>query len=561
MDEQKLENSSSTVSPPPKRKRGRPPKNKTTQTSTTVTEKKSYEVESRPTELLVKEKPKENIKYASRTRMLDFESVKNLFLQNVSKTTSRSFTQYTKSLVKQYLQNPQTNKDRLRGLSQYLFRASTLYRKIILYYACMPLYNYYVTEKIDLTKTYNVNKSAKNYANIIQKLQQINFKHEFSQMIALAILNGAYFGFVYDTGDGVFFHTLDPQYCKIKGKDLVGNWIISFDMTYFSQGSNSEFVEGIDGDTSGCWDDVFVQAWNEYQADKQNKRYAVLPTEKTMCLLSSLDDEFDLCLPFFMGIFLLLMDCEDYADIMADKTALENYKLLVSKIPSIDGDNVDDFKLSLEVTEYFQDMIEDILPSNVGAVRSPMDLEVVNFEKSNTTSDTDMLTKSIENVFNNCGASQLVVAGGSSTNSIGLKQAIANDSSLTFTWVARLEHNFNYWLSQNGYDGYTFKIHEQTWYNREDYINQFKDSSTLGNNPMLYLTALGQTPYEVECGLRMSMQSGIRDLLVPLKTTYTDSANNGSDTGGAPTKDDGDLSSEGIASRDGAKAEGTKANG
>lgn len=560
MDEQKIENSSSTVSPP-KRKRGRPPKNKTN--TEAKTEKKLYELESRPTEVLAKEKNDKNpnITYASRPRMTTYEEVKQLFLQNVSKSTSRSFTQYTKSLVKQYLQNPQTNADRLRGLSQYLFRASTLYRKIILYYACMPLYNYYVIEKIDLTKTYNASKSMKNYNNIIQKLQQVNFKHEFAQMIALAILNGAYYGFVYDTGDGLFFHTLDPQYCKIKGKDGYGNWIISFDMSYFSQGSNSEFVEGTDdGDTSGCWDDVFVEAWKEYQADKQNKRYAILPTERTMCLLASLDDEFDLCLPFFMGIFLLLMDCEDYADIMADKTALENYKLLVSKIPLVDGDNVDDFKISLEVTEAFQDMLEAILPSNVGAVRSPMDLDTITFEKSNTTSDTDMLSKSIENVFNNCGASQLVVAGGSSTNSIGLKQAIANDASLAFIWVARLEHNFNYWLSQNGYDGYAFRFHQETWYNREDYVNLMKESATLGNNPLLYLTSLGQTPYEVECGLRMTMQSGIRDLLVPLKTTYTDSSNNGSDTGGAPTKSDGDISDAGLATRDGDKNSGTQAN-
>lgn len=187
---------------------------------------------------------------------------------------------------------------------------------------------------------------------------------------------------------------------------MAGNWVIAFDMSYFSQGSNSEFVEGVDGDTTGCWDQLFIDAWNEYQSDKQNKRYFYIPTERTICLLAGLDDEFDLCLPFFLGIFLLLMDCEDYADIMADKTALENYKLLVSKIPLMDGDKaaVDDFKLSLEMTEVFQNMIDEILPENVGAVRSPMDLDVVDFEKSNTTSDTDMLSKSIENVFNNCGA-------------------------------------------------------------------------------------------------------------------------------------------------------------
>lgn len=94
----------------------------------------------------------------------------------------------------------------------------TLYRKIILYYACMPTYNYYLTEKIDLTKTYNASKSMKNYNAVIQKMQQINFKSEFAQMIALAILNGAYYGFVYDNDDGLFFHSLDPQYCKNQRK-------------------------------------------------------------------------------------------------------------------------------------------------------------------------------------------------------------------------------------------------------------------------------------------------------------------------------------------------------
>ena len=115
-------------------------------------------------------------------------------------------------------------------------------------------------------------------------------------------------------------------------------------------------------------------------------------------------------------------------------------------------------------------------------------------------------------------------------------------------------------MSQNGYDGYILQFHRQTWYNREDYIKEIKESATLGNNPLLYLTALGQTPYEVECGLRMSMSNGIRDLLVPLKSSFTDKSNT-SDTGGRPTVDDTELSPEGVSSRENDKAEKTKANG
>jgi hypothetical protein len=562
--EDETETSKQTSSTPSKKKRGRPPKNKTQSesSSTSNSTKKSYEIESRPTEQLIKdEKNNSKVNYSSRTRMLKFEQVKELLLQNVEKSTTKSLTQFTKSLTKTYLQNPYNYKDKIRELSRYLYRASTLYKKIILYYACMPLYNYYVIEQIDLTKTYNTTKSMKSYYQIIQKLQQIDFKNQFAQMIALAILNGAYYGFVYDTGDGLFFHSLDSDYCKVKGKNEAGQWLVAFDMSYFSQGYNSEFVEGVDGDTTGCWDQTFIDAWQAYNQDKSKNRWAILPSDRTMCLVADNDSDFDLCLPFLTGIFSLIMDCDDFSNIMADKTALENYKLLVSQIPLMDGENVDDFKISLELAKEFQSMIDDILPENIGAVYSPMTMDTISFERSNTTSDTDMLATSIRNVFDNCGAAQLVVSGGSSTNSVGLKQSIANDSSLTFTWVTRLESNFNYWLSQNGYDGYIFKFHRQTWYNREDYIKEMKESATLGNNPLLYLTSLDQTPYEVECGLRQSMGSSIRDYLVPLKTTYTDQSNGTTDEGGAPAKDDGEIADSTIDTRDKNKNEGTKANG
>ena len=45
-------------------------------------------------------------------------------------------------------------------------------------------------------------------------------------------------------------------------------------------------------------------------------------------------------------------------------------------------------------------------------------------------------------------------------------------------------------------------------------------------------------------------------MMIPLQSTY----NGASGEAGAPEKDDGELSPEGIATRDGNKNEGTKAN-
>jgi len=53
----------------------------------------------------------------------------------------------------------------------------------------------------------------------------------------------------------MFLHMLPLEYCRIQGKTEAGTWVIAFDLTYFSIGQNIIFVEGINGDTSGCWDE------------------------------------------------------------------------------------------------------------------------------------------------------------------------------------------------------------------------------------------------------------------------------------------------------------------
>ena len=566
--------SEENITEQPKRKRGRPPKNKSdsnqkANNSSSTKEKKSYEREVRPTEFLFSEKKRKNEHIiVPRKRALSFEEAQKILLQNAKRNSSnRSFTKYTKALVRDYLLNPFQYKTQIRGLSQYLFRSNTLYKKIILYYACMPMYNYNVVEKIDLTKAYNPTKAMKSYQNVIQRLFEINLRDSFAQMVALALINGAYFGFVYDEGSGgMYFHNLDPDYCKIVGRDKrTGKIIIAYDMSWFAKGNNSEFVDGIDGDMTGCWDPLFQTAWQEYNNDKQNKRWFIIPPERSMCIPAGLDDEYDILLPFFLGIFTQLMSVDELEDAISDKTELENYKLLVGQIPLIkNSDVVDDYAVSPELVEEFTDGVNEVVPNLVTSVASPLEYKTISFENSNSTKDVDMLNQSIQNVFNQAGATQLVVAGGSSTNSIGLRQNILNDASLAFDWVSRIELEFNYVINQLIDENYTMKIHRETWYTMEEYLAQKEKEMSFGGDPMEYFTANNKTPYEVWCGLTMAKNLtineglNIRDLMIVPDTSFTKS--NSDDDGGRPQKSDDDLSGSGIATRDGNKNEGTKAN-
>lgn len=492
-----------------------------------------------------------------RAQKIAFAKIEELLQRNVSKNVTKSFTQYTKELLRTYINSPVNNQDTLREISRFLCRHSMLYQKILMYYASMPLFYYNIVQINDLTKDITPDKALKSYQNMLKDFETLRFKKENYVALFSALRDGFYVGYMYDSdADGKFFMGLDVQYCRIAGKNKEGEFTVYFNAQYFDKGSNKDFIYGVNEDGIGVWDDVFIEGYENYKANGKDFMWFKLPTEKTMCLITCPEDEFYAPLPFFLPLFDLILANLDLNALVDSRNELENYILLVSKIPMLKNtENVDDFAVSLELAQQMQRLIDSAVPDLVGTAYSPMEIEKLTFERSNTTETQDALAESIQNIFNNAGASQLVVAGGSSTNSIGLKHAIANDMSTCWTWVDRLESWYNYYIKVK-YGDFRLQIHKVTWYNQEEYVSQQKDSATLGGSAMDYLTAKGDTPYIAYQKLYWENAMGIKDLMRPLSSSYTQTNNDGK-----PQKSEEDIQSEEtIKTRDLDKNDGTKAN-
>jgi len=492
-------------------------------------------------------------------RKANFAKIKELIVQNVRKSQSKSFTKYTKELIKTYRQNPYSYIDSIREVSIYLSRTSMIYKKILAYFSQMPLFYYNLIYKSDFTKGIDYNKFIKNYQDVSLKLQQINMQKEFSTVIATALRDGVYYGFVYDgEGDGFFLFPLDPAYCKISAISGDGEYIIAFNAQFFDQGNNKEYLYGIDENSDGTWDKVFIDGYEQYKANGRDFMWFNLPVERSICLLA--DEDTDMPLPYFLPVFTSLLDLLDLEEILASKTELENYVLLLSKIPLISGsDEPDDFAVSLEVVEMMQDLIDAAVPDLVGTAYSPCELEPIYFKQNNNAEDTDKLAQSMSNLFSNLGISELVVSGGSSNNAVGLKHSIQNDESFALKYVNRLNGWMNQYIKLNYSQEFVFKFHRITYFSQDEYVNQKKDAAALGLPVATdYATAMGQTPYEMMCATFMENALGIKDgLWKPLQSTFTQSGN---EEAGAPEKKETDLSPEGAATRDKGKNETTKAN-
>lgn len=488
---------------------------------------------------------------------LTYSQLNSLIQRNVSTSVNRVYSQYAKATIMGYLQSPAANIDNIRSVSQFLARSSTLYDKILRYYSTSPYFYYNLIQTNTLWKDIDKKKATKSFDKIAKRVHGFDLKKCFQNAIYQTVRDGMYVGYVYGNENHTFMMPLDIKYCRIWGKNAAGQWVVYFDASYFS-GNNRIYVEGIDGSGENVWDDVFVEGYRAYLEDRRNRRWFMLPPEKCFCMIAGSDDQFDVPLPLFVGLFISLLDLSDLEQIIASKDELENYKLLITKIPFIkNSEEVDDFAVTLNLIQSMQQALDESVPSLVGTGLLPIedDLQVINFDHSDVATSTDRLSQSVSNLFNNAGISQLVVAGGSSTNSVGLKFAIRNDMSNIWIYVNRIESWLNYYIEENISTNYILSIHHIDWYNVEDYISLKKDELSFGGSLLSYLTALGKTPYEAFNEIMFDDAIGIKDMMKPLATSYTTTDKAGDKNQGRSEGDDSDLSEEGIDTRDAGKNE------
>jgi hypothetical protein len=95
------------------------------------------------------------------------------------------------------------------------------------------------------------------------------------------------------------------------------------------------------------------------------------------------------------------------------------------------------------------------------------------------------------------------------------------------------------------------KFIEVTQYDKKDRINTIKEAASSGLPvKQEWMTLLGYDPLEAMANdwLETKLGLSVTKWITPVKTSYTQS--DGSNSAGAPTKKDGDLTDDGEASRD-----------
>ena len=469
-----------------------------------------------------------------------------LKIVDLTSNTTKTWTVFNKDNLRSYLQNPysSSSQNSLRNLSKFLYTLSFPLRRIINYFASLPDFSAYkVNLDFSLVEENDEETLLQDYEDTCRFIRKMNLEMNMFKLLVIAWREGIVYFQPYQDNDGtMLLMPLDSQYCKVSSVGYNNLLHVAFDFSFFN-GQNSFYLD--------VWDPEYKKKYSSYQNDS-TLRWQELDTARAFKIDLS---DVDLIVSPFASLFEALIDLVDLQALMNVKDSLDIYKLLVMKIPLLNSKSPDDLALSLSLAKKFYNVALETLPPEIGLILSPgMDVDSVSFDK-NATTDTNAISDAYQNIMEETGISQIFDSS-RLTGSTSVKMSMLSDTLMATKGILPQVTAFVNERIQMEYPNSVayIKFIEVTTYTKEDRIKTLKDASALGLPvKMEYLTLLGYDPLESMASdwLENKLGLAIDKFIHPLVSSYTQSGD--SDTGGAPTKDDGELTDEGESTKDSGK--------
>ena len=477
------------------------------------------------------------------------ENLKNVLqLFSPEKIPTRTVSTYTRESLRTYLRNPATdsNNSSLRKLSAYLYTVSHVYRRMVNFKAhqinCKVWSAYPIVSMVDENDEESI---LREYERVVNIVTNMHMETQIYKMMLQFWKNGVVYGYVYGDpeGEGSFYiHLLDPDRCKIScasyDQGVLG---FLFDMSYFQ--GNEDQLE--------YYDKEFTTLYKQFQKD--NIRWKQLPIERTICLKSDLDN-LDYAIPPLSGLLESIISLTDLQAAQDEVNALENYKMVWGKLNTISGSKmVNDFEIDLDLAIEFMNKVNSALPDNVGYALSPLELDTIEF-KSNDASDTNVLSKAYLNLIESNGS--IIMNSNKITNSASFKLALLAECEDAMALVTQLNAWLKFYLKYNhNVETIVAEYSDVSPYFIDDEIEKVTKLGGLGLPVKTELAALAKANPQKSFGMdfleRQLLGLGTTRWINPLVSSNTQSGAN--TDGGAPTKEDGELTDEGEDTRDNGK--------
>ena len=448
------------------------------------------------------------------------------------------FGKYKKDDIARYLRHPVRFERELRRAILYVYGASPHFRRIISYFVGLTDWAYYVSpHNIDPAKA-NASSVRRNYRKVLQTLSAFDIKTQFPKILTVCLREDVFYGTMITGGDKIIIKQLPSDYCHITEiVDNVPN--VTFDFHYFD--SHLGFLK--------YYPQEFKDKYDAFKNDRTHLRFQVLDSPTSFAIKCA-NDILNYALPPFAGVLPELYRLEDYKLLKLSKLALENYAMVVMKLLMNDQG---EWLLDYGKAENFWRNLDAVLPEEVGSILTPMPVEKISFEKSNT-GDTNTIANAEKNLFTSAGVSSLLFSNeNASANALLL--SIKNDQMITYGIVKSIGDMLNRYLHAQNYGRYfNVTFLDCSPYNRKELGDQYIKGMQYGL-PLISAYAATQGLAQDDLDNMSFLENDVlklADHFKPLQSaaTMSGSSDSDSDGPGRPMSDDEDLTDSGENGRE-----------
>jgi hypothetical protein len=255
--------------------------------------------------------------------------------------------------------------------------------------------------------------------------------------------------------------------------------------------------------------------------------------------MSLVDDK-----PIFLKIISAELEYDDAKDLNRERDLEEIRKVLVQHIPHLtDGGLLFEPEEAVEMHKGAVDMMRK--NENLSVLTTYADVDAI-VSKSANDNSLNSVDKALANIYAEAGSSSQLF--GTDSN-LSLSTSITNDMALMMVLARKLNRLITSIVNRkygNANITFTFKILPISYYNQKEYVEEALKLANSGYS--FLLPALAMDVSQRELGSLKDLENDVlklKDKLIPLSTSYTETGNVG-----RPTKDAQDKSAKTVANEE-----------
>ena len=426
----------------------------------------------------------------------------------------RRTKEYTKEEVEQIISSSSLLAQ--QQLSRNFFYRDGLYKRILLYYATLLKYVGILIPNPIAGNELSTPYILKRYNNALDYLDKLALSDLFTQFSLKALIDGCYYGIIKEVSKTDFVVLdLPAEYCRSNFKDLHGNDIIEFNVTYF----DSITLEEDKKKALKAYPKIISDHYYRYSKGQVRTVWVKIPTEIGFCFPFSDDGR-----PLFLDLIPAVMDYDDAVDINRERDLEEIRKIIVQKIPHLaDGTLLFEPDEALEMHAGAVGMMKG--NKNISVLTTYADVDAV-VSKTSSEASTNALEKSLQNVYSRASVSGQLFAP---TGSQALNTSITNDMALMMILARKYSRLTTFVLNNlfaNSNVNFKYIILPVSWYNVTQYITDTLKLAQSGYSFFLPAIAAGLSQKDL-INMKKLENDALKmgELLIPLESSYTQSAN------------------------------------